>query len=59
MAEMSKAWTRGWKRGLKTLSYYSRTKSATDAQKAQVEKKEIKEEAENLVCTRDCLSCGS
>lgn len=57
MSELSKAWTRGWKRGLKTLSYYCRTRPATTAQKAQIEK-----EVDGPVCSRDnpdCLSCGS
>jgi ribonucleoside-diphosphate reductase alpha chain len=61
MAELSKAWTRGWKRGLKTLSYYIRTRSAITSQKNQI-KKEEKVEKETLVCSRDnpdCLSCGS
>lgn len=61
MAELSKAWTRGWKRGLKTLSYYIRTKSATTGQKNQIEKEEDKEIVGNI-CSRDdpdCLSCGS
>ncbi len=61
MAELSKAWTRGWTRGLKTLSYYCRTRPASTAQKAQLEKeKEIVKEPG--VCYRDdpnCLSCGS
>jgi len=64
MSELSKAWTRGWKRGLKTLSYYCRTRPAATAQKAQieVEKKEDEKEVDGPVCSRDnpdCLSCGS
>src|SRR5581483_7459594 len=39
MSELTKAWTRGWMRGLKTLSYYVRTKTATTSQKAQIENK--------------------
>jgi len=57
MAELSKVWTRGWKRGLKTLSYYCRTRTSGNAQKAQIEK-----EKEELVCSKDdpdCTSCGS
>ena len=63
MSDLSKAWTRGWMRGLKTLSYYCRTRSATDSQKAQINtdtKKEIK--VEGKICSRDnkdCDSCGS
>ncbi len=37
MESLSKAWTRGWARGLKTLSYYCRSRPATHAQKAQLE----------------------
>lgn len=63
MNELSKAWTRGWMRGLKTLSYYIRTKSGTVAQKAQIETPvPIKVNIEDKVCSRDnpdCLSCGS
>jgi ribonucleoside-diphosphate reductase alpha chain len=64
MAELSKAWTRGWKRGLKTLSYYCRTRPATNAQKAQISLDIIpeKNKEEGPVCSRenpDCLSCGS
>lgn len=60
MSELSKAWSRGWLRGLKTLSYYCRTRSATNSQKAQLTTK-VKEEiaSEGAVCSRDCLSCGS
>ena len=61
MNELSKAWTRGWMRGLKTLSYYIRTKSSTVAQKAQIEKTSLSS-MEGKVCSRDnpdCLSCGS
>jgi len=67
MAELSKAWIRGWKRGLKTLSYYCRTTTSGSAQKAQIEsingdKIIEKKNDELLVCSRDnpdCLSCGS
>jgi ribonucleoside-diphosphate reductase alpha chain len=64
MNELSKAWTRGWLRGLKTLSYYIRTKTSTVAQKAQIEKveKSDKISQDGPVCSRDnpdCLSCGS
>jgi ribonucleoside-diphosphate reductase alpha subunit len=61
MTELSNAWTRGWSRGLKTLSYYIRSKPATTAQKAQIEKTE-KVVFEDAVCSRDnpdCVSCGS
>ena len=57
MSELSKAWTRGWVRGLKTLSYYCRTRAAINAQKAQIKVEE--EEVYGEVCSRDCLSCGS
>ena len=59
MSELSKAWTRGWNRGLKTLSYYCRTRSAVSGQKTQVKNEKMEEV---LVCDRnnpDCLSCGS
>lgn len=64
MSELSKAWTRGWMRGLKTLSYYCRTRSAITAQKAQIETKlpNSPTRIEGKVCSRDdpsCLSCGS
>ena len=61
MTELSNAWTRGWSRGLKTLSYYIRSKPATISQKAQIEKHETPS-MEGRVCSRDdpdCLSCGS
>ena len=61
MAELSSAWTRGWGKGLKTLSYYIRSKPATISQKAQIEKHEPPS-MEGKVCSRDdpeCLSCGS
>ena len=59
MAELSKAWTRGWMRGLKTLSYYIRTRTATVSQKIQITPETTEE---SLVCSLDnpdCLSCGS
>jgi ribonucleoside-diphosphate reductase alpha subunit len=64
MAEFSKAISRGWSRGLKTLSYYSRTRPSSYSQKAQidVEKPKVEEKFEGKVCSRDnpdCLSCGS
>ena len=60
MTELSKAFTHGWARGLKTLSYYSRTRPASSSQKAQIEKSAPS--LEGKVCSRDdpdCLSCGS
>lgn len=36
MLSMSKAWTRAWSRGLKTWSYYVRSRPATTAMKAQI-----------------------
>lgn len=36
MLTLSKAWTRAWNRGLKTLSYYVRSRPATTAMKAQI-----------------------
>jgi ribonucleoside-diphosphate reductase alpha subunit len=67
MSELSKAWTRGWMRGLKTLSYYSRTRGAITAQKAQINLTPSPSPissmpVEGKVCSRensDCLSCGS
>lgn len=71
MSVLSKLWTRGWIRGQKTLSYYTRTRPATTAQKAQiessgkfekVEKVEKSVETEDMVCYRGkdgCISCGS
>jgi len=70
MAACTKAWTRGWLRGLKTLSYYCRTRTATVSQKAQISESKIlvgesqndEIKIEGSVCTRDdpnCLSCGS
>src|SRR5690606_20303801 len=35
MSSLSKSWMRGWLRGLKTLSYYIRSRSAIQSQKAQ------------------------
>jgi len=61
MAELSRIWTRGWNRGLKTLSYYCRTRSAFSAQKAQITVKK-EEKDDGPVCSRDnpdCLTCGS
>ena len=60
MAELSAAWTHGWSRHLKTLSYYCRSRPATTSQKAQIEKSQPS--MEGKVCSRDdpdCLSCGS
>ena len=64
MSELSKAWTRGWIRGLKTLSYYVRTRPSTAAQKAQISTvpEKVENNLEGAVCSRDnpdCLSCGS
>ena len=64
MKSLTKAWSRAWARGLKTLSYYCRTRPATTAQKAQINKikKKKSEEEVVLVCNRDdpdCLACGS
>lgn len=65
MAEFSKAMSRGWSRGLKTLSYYSRTRPSTNSQKAQIEIEKPKPNEENFedkVCSRDdpnCLACGA
>ena len=36
MNSLTKAWTRGWMRGLKTLSYYCRSRGAIFSQKAQI-----------------------
>lgn len=64
MASLTKAWTRAWMRGLKTLSYYVRSQTATVSQKAQLETevKPTKPEEDGPVCSRDnpdCVSCGS
>lgn len=63
---LTKALTRGWARGLKTLWYYCHTRKAANADKAQITKKEpqIKKVVEEIpqVCYRDdpnCTSCGS
>lgn len=46
----------GWKQGLKTLSYYIRTRSANDAVKVTVENKREKK----FICTDEvCVSCQS
>jgi len=58
---LTSAWIRGFQRGLKSLSYYCRTRPATKAQKVQISK-EKKEERIPGVCYRDdpdCLACGS
>lgn len=57
----------GWKKGLKTGTYYLRTKPAQAAIKFTVDKKQARETLENTVekepeaCPLDgsCLSCGS
>jgi len=64
---LTKALTRGWARGLKTLWYYCHTRKAASADKAQITKKKetkIIEKEERIpgVCYRDdpdCLACGS
>lgn len=57
----------GWLKGLKTLSYYTRTKSLVTARKdlggiVNI-KEEVKTDIESLACSLDnpeeCMSCGS
>jgi ribonucleoside-diphosphate reductase alpha chain len=68
-AKLSSAHFYAWSKGLKTGSYYIRTKAATNAIKGlgiDVSKYEIKEEEQNmsdLTCSidnpDDCIACGS
>lgn len=61
MKNLTSAWTRGWRKGLKTLMYYCRTKPSINPQK-NLTKKVSSEQVYGNVCDRnnpDCLSCGS
>lgn len=69
-AKLSSAYIYGWKKGLKTISYYTRQKTSS-AQKFTVDvsiEKEMKEkqkqvEEEEIACSLDnpenCVACGS
>ena len=64
-AELTATWTRGWRKGLKTLSYYINSRSAVDAQKMQINLSQKDENVDNktkegiCVLGEDCVSCGS
>ena len=66
---MTQAWSMGWSKGLKTLSYYIRTLPSIEGQKITtdkvIESKNVTDKEDEIsgpVCSRDnpdCLACGS
>ena len=66
-AKLSSMHLYGWKKGLKTGSYYIRSKPSRDAVKFSILKEEKKEEGKNymlngkeMICTDDvCVACSS
>jgi len=64
-AKLSSAYMYAWKKGLKTLVYYTRSKAAREAIKFTIDKniEETNEDAEGIACSidnsEDCDMCGS
>jgi len=60
---MNSALFYGWKKGLKTGSYYTRSRPAVDAVKVTTKIEEKVQQAEALVCSLEnpeaCEACGS
>jgi len=51
----------GWKKGLKTGSYYIRTQAASQAIKFTIENNNKKEEEEGPICRKEegCIVCSA